>query len=385
MKQKKLLSLGITLLLALSQLFAQKQSLPLTLKSGDWFETGIRVRNVANTFDYNFNVKYEVSSKMPNGNLVFKVSIERMQLKYADAENVWLGYDSYYPRYLENRKKNLTKQIYEITADSHGRISKLKSLSTAQKISFSLISVKTKSPGIKAEFSTDSIFPIAHLKQISETIISSLIVGKDLAKTSALSNSIAGNNITNAVLKLASFKLPKNAVLKGNIANLAKRDSIYAVGDEIFRFNKDGSFSANLAGLNSRRRWIFGEFDKYKTFSVLLEPLDTLIVKADALDFDNTVSFTGNAAAKASLSKDLVAVFDNQWVNKSDYRSKSLNEFLSLQKQGLKDFYVIINKYASRVSPEILNYYRTEFKYVQAGTKLMYLSHYRNYKTQPIF
>ncbi|SDK65802.1 Histidine kinase [Pedobacter sp. ok626] len=379
MKQKKLLSLGVTFLLALSQLFAQKQSATLTLKSGDWFETGIQITSVAHTFDYNFNVRYELSNKMPNGNLVFKVSFERMQLKYADAKNIWFGYDSYYPPYLENRKKKLTKQIYEITADSHGKISKLKSLSTAQKINFSLISVKTRSSGPKAEFTPDSLFPTAHLKQISETIISSLLVGKDLAKTLALSNSTGGDKITSAVLKLASFKLPKNALIKGNIANLPKIDSLYEINHELFRFNKDGSFSANvLVGLNSRSRWIFGQFDEYKTFSILLEPLDTLIVKADALNFDNSLSFAGNAAAKASLSKDLVSVFNHQWVNESNYRSKSLKEFLSFQKQGQNEFDGILNKYADRVSSEILNYCRTDFKYVQAGTKLMYLSHYRN-------
>jgi len=380
MKQKKLLSLGVTLLLALSQLFAQKQGATLTLKSGDWFETGIRISNVAHTFDNNLDVRYEVSNKMPNGNLVFKVSIERIRLKYSDAQNTWSGYDSYYPPYVENRKKNLTKQIYEITADSYGKISNLKSLSTAQKINFSLISVKTKSPGTKVEFSPDSFFPIAHLKQISEAIISALIVGKDLARTLELPNPTGGNNITNAVLKLASFKLPKNVLIKGKIANLSKVDSLYEINHELFRFNKDGSFSTNvLAGLNSRSRWIFGQFDEYKTFSVLLGPLDTLIVKADALDFDNTLSFAGNAAAKAALSKDLVSVFNKQWVNESKYRSKSLKEFLSFQKQGQKDFDDIINRYANRVSPEILNYCATDFKYVQAGTKLMYLSHYRNH------
>lgn len=377
MKQKKLLSLGITLLLTLSQLFAQKQGPALTFKSGDWFETSIRIGNVAHSFDYNLDVRYELSGKMSNGNWVFKVSFERMKLKYSDAKNTWLGYDSYYPIYLENRKKNLAKQIYEITADQHGKISKLRSLSTASKINFSLVDVRTQSSATKEQFLVDSIFPVAHLKQLSEAIIGSLIIGKSWVKTLVLSNSTGGHDIANAVLKSASFKLPKNSLIKGSIANLSKRDSVYAIGDEIFKFNKDGSFSANvLAGLNSRRRWIFGKFDEFKTFSVLLEPLDTLIVKADALDFDNTVSFTGNAAAKASLSKDLVPVFNRQWVNESNYRSKSPEEFLSFQKQGQNDFDAVISKYANRVSPEILNYCRTDFKYVQAGTKLMYLSEY---------
>lgn len=376
MKQKKLLCLVITLLLGLSQLFAQKHSPTLPIKSGDWFETGIRIRNMAHTFDYNFDVRYEVSNKMPNGSLVLKVSFERMRLKYVDAAHTWFGYDSYYPIYLENRKKNLAKQIYEITFDSHGKISKLKSLSTAQKIKFSAISVRTKYSGSRAEFSPGSFFPIAHLKKISETIITSLISDKGLPKTLHLPNT---NNIANTVVKLASFKVPKNAFIKGHIINLSKADSLYEFNREIFRFNKDGSFSTNvLAGLNSRQRWVFGQFDEYKTFSVLLEPLDTLIIKADALDFDNTVSFAGNAAAKASLSKDLVPVFNKQWVNESNYRSKSLDEFLSFQKQGQNEFDGILNKYTNRVSSEILDYCRADFKYVQAGTKLQYFSHTRN-------
>jgi hypothetical protein len=377
MKQKKLLSLGIAWLLALSQLYAQKQSHSINLKSGDWFETDMRISNSAHIFDYNFVVKYEVLNKMSDGNLIFKISIERMILRRSVAGNNWLGYDSYYPPYLENRKTNLRKQIYEITADSRGKVSKVKSMLTAQKIIFSLISTNTTSSVPKVKFSTDSIFPISHLKLISEEILSSLLWGKGQSKTLKLPNFNGGNDIVNAVLKSGSFKLPKNALIKGNIANLSKIDSIYAINDEIFRFNKDGSFSADvLAGLNTRRRWIFGDIDNFKTFSILLGPLDTLIVKADALNFDNTVSFSGNAATKASLSKDLVSVFDNQWINKSNFRSKSPEEFLSFQIQGQKDFDGIINKYAGRVSSELLDYCRLDFKYVQAGTKLMYLSEY---------
>nr|WP_276902387.1 histidine kinase [Pedobacter kyonggii] len=392
MKQKKLLSLGITLLLGLSQLFAQKQSPTLKLKSGDWFETDIRISNLTHTSDYRFDVRYEISSKTQNGDLAFKVSIERMRLKYADANSTWLGYDSYYPPYVENRKKNLAKQIYEITADSQGKVSNLKLLSVAPKASFSVIDVKSKSAALKTEFPTDRFFPTQDLKQISETIINTLLVGKTKVKTVDLSNSAGEKNIANAVILSASFKLLRNAVIKGKITNLAKADSLYGVtnrflNDELFRFNKDGSFSANiLAGPNTRRRWVFGkfdgddEFDGFKTFSLLLEPLDTLTVKADALNFYNTVSFGGNAAAKAALSKDLVAVVDNQWVNKSNYRSKSLNEFIAFQKHGQKDLDAVLNKYANRVPLEILNECRTDFKYVQAGTKLEYFFHQRKLK-----
>ena len=376
MKKKKLLSLGVTLLLGLSQLFAQNQSPPLTFKSGDWFETGIRIRNASRNSDYNFNVRYEVSDKMSNGNLILKVTIERMQLKYADAENNWLGYDSYYPRYLENRKKNLTKQIYETTADSNGKILKLTTLSAAQKFNFSLISVKTNASTPKEEFSSESIFPAVQVKSISETIIGSLISGKAMPKTLYLSNS---SNIANAVLKTASFKLPTNAVIKGHITNITPIDTIYEFDRKIFKFNKDGSFNADvLVGLTTRQLWVMGQFDDYKTFSVYLEPFDTLIVKADRLDFDNTVTFSGSAAAKAGLAKELTPIYNSQWVNESKYRDKSLEEFLSFQKKGQKEFDDIINKYTNRVSSEILDKNIINFKYAQAGTKLQFFSYNRS-------
>lgn len=382
MKQKKLLSLGIILLLGLSQLFAQKQNPISPLKLGDWFETAIRISNLTHTTDYRFDVRYEVLRKTQNGDLAFKVSIERMRLKYAGA-----AYDSYYPPYVENRKRNLSKQVYEITADSHGKVSKLTQLSTASKASFSIIDVKAKSYTPSTEWSVDRFIPTDHIKQISETILNALILGKPIVKTVDLSNANGEKNIANAVLKSASFKLLRNAVIKGKITNLTKADSLYEVNGELFRFDKDGSFTANiLAGPNTRRRWVFGkfdendEFDGFKTFSLLLEPLDTLTIKADALNFYNTVSFGGNAAAKADLSKDLVGVVENQWVNKSNYRSKSLNEFIAFQKQGQKNLDAVLNKYANRVSPEILNECRTDFKYVQAGTKLEYFFHQRKLK-----
>lgn len=376
MKQKKLLSLGVILLLALSQLFAQNQSPPLTFKSGDWLETGVRIRNFSRNSDYNLGVRYEVTNKLPNGNLAFKVTIERMRLKYADAENNCWGYDSYYPKYIENRKTNLTKQIYEITTTGNGKISNITVLSTARKFSFFLISMKTNASFQKEEFSSESIFPAVQVKKISETIISSLISGKAMPKTLHLSDS---DDIANAVLKSASFTLPTNAVIKGHITNITPIDTIYEFDKKIFRFNKDGSFNADvLAGLTTSQLWVMGQFDEYKTFTVQLEPFDTLVVKADRLDFDKTVSFSGSAAAKAQLSKELRPIFNSQWVNESKYRDKSLAEFLSFQKQGQKDFESVINKYANRVSVEIIENNRTNFKVTQAGTKLEFFTHNRN-------
>lgn len=105
-------------MIGLSQIFAQKQNSTSPLKLADWFETDIRIRNLTHTSDCRFDVRYEVSSKTENGELAFKVSIERMRLKYADSDNTWLGYDSYYPPYVENRKKNLTKQIYDLISNN---------------------------------------------------------------------------------------------------------------------------------------------------------------------------------------------------------------------------------------------------------------------------
>lgn len=375
MKQKKKLSLVVILLLTLSQLFAQKQNAPLTFKSGDWLETGIRIRNFSRNSDYNLCVRYEVSNKMSNGSLIFKVIIERMRLKYADAENNWLGYDSYYPRYLENRKKNLTKHTYEITANGLGKISNLKVLSASQKFNFSSISVKNNASTPKTEFSSESIFPIVQVKKISETIMNSLISGKAMTKTLRFSES---NDIANVIFKSASFTLPTNAVIKGHIANITPIDTIYEFGRKIFKFNKDGSFNADvLAGLTTSQMWVMGQFDEYKIFNVQLEPFDTLVVKADRLDFDKTLSFSGSAAAKAGLSKELRPVFNSQWVNENKYRDKSLAEFLSFQKKGQKEFEDIINRYANRVSSEILAENKTKFKFTQAGAKLEFFSYNR--------
>ncbi|RYF25429.1 MAG: hypothetical protein EOO42_03785 [Flavobacteriales bacterium] len=383
MKQKKLLSLGITLLLGLSQLFAQKQN-PTSLKSGDWFETDIQISNSKNTSNHRFDVRYDLSNKSQNGDLIFKVSIERMRLKYADANNTWFGYDSYYPPYVENRKRNPAKQVYQATANSQGKISNIKLLSNAPKPSFFIIDVKEAAYKPKSDGTVEHYLQTENLKQISETIVNALVTSKNVIKTIDLTN-VSEKLTANAVLKSASFKLLRNAVIKGKIINLTKADSIYSITsasfsnqDDIFRFYKDGSFSAEVvADRNSRRRFVFGQFDEFKTFSLLLEPLDTLVVKADANDFDNTVSFAGNAAAKASLSKELVAVFDRNWVNESNYRTKSIEEFIAEQDQGKKDFEAIISKYTNRISAEILSYCRSEFRYIQAGTKLQYVAEYR--------
>ncbi|MFP5081573.1 sensor histidine kinase [Pedobacter sp. JCM 36344] len=372
MKQKKLLSLGVFLLLTLSQLFAQKKNPPITFKSGDWLETGIRIRNLSRNSDYNLRVRYEVSNKLQNRNLTFKVTIERLRLKYVDAENTWWGYDSYYPKYIENRKKNLTKQIYEITTNGNGKISNVTVLSAARKFNFSLITFKTNASFQKEEYSSENIFPVVQVKKISETLMSSLISGKPMPKTLHLSES---NDIANIIFKSASFTLPTNAVLKGHISNITPIDTIYEFDRKIFKFNKDGSFNAGvLAGFTDQQLWVMGQFDEYKTFYAQLEPFDTLIVKADRLDFDNTVYFSGNAAAKAELSKELRPIFNSQWVNESKYRDKSLTDFLLFQKQGQKDFENVLSRYAKDVPVEIIENNRSNFRITQAGTKLEFFT-----------
>ncbi|RZL16835.1 MAG: hypothetical protein EOO89_10960, partial [Pedobacter sp.] len=237
MKQKKLLSLGVFLLLTLSQLFAQKKNQPITFKSGDWLETGIRIRNLSRNSDYNLNVRYEVSNQLKNNNLTFRVTIVRLRLKYVDAENTWWGYDSYYPKYIENRKKNLTKQIYEITTNENVRVSNVTVLSTARKLNFSLITVKTNASFQKEEYSSENIFPVVQVKKISEALLSSLISGKPMPKTLQLSES---NDSANVIFKSASFILPTNAIIKGHISNITPIDTIYEFDRKIFKFNKDG-------------------------------------------------------------------------------------------------------------------------------------------------
>ncbi|MEJ7559320.1 MAG: histidine kinase [Pedobacter sp.] len=372
MKQKTLLSLGVFLLLTLSQLFAQKKNPPITFKSGDWLEASIRIRNLSRNSDYNLRVRYEVSNKLKNRNLTFKVTIERLRLKYIDTDNTWWGYDSYYPKYIENRKKNLTKQIYEITTNGNGKISNVTVLSTARKFNFSLITVKTNASFQKEEFSSENIFPVVQLKRISETLMSSLISGKPMPKTLHLSES---NDIANLIFKSASFTLPTNAIIKGHIANITPIDTIYEFDRKIYKFNKDGSFNAGvLAGFTDQQLWVMGQFDEYKTFYAQLEPFDTLIVKADRLDFDNTVSFSGNAAANAELSKELRPIFNSQWVNESKYRDKSFTDFLLFQKQGQKDFDNVLSRYEKHVPVEIIENNRSNFRITQAGTKLEFFT-----------
>ncbi|TKC08690.1 sensor histidine kinase [Pedobacter frigoris] len=376
MKHKKLLSLAIILLLTSPQmLFAKKGEPVLRLKSGDWFETDVQVTDVSRTMDYNFNIRYEVSEKSADGNLVFKVSFDRMNLKTSTGANRWVGYDSYYPPYLENNMKSLTKQVYELTTDVSGKILKLKSLSYPQKIDFTLISVKSRRSDPIITFSPDSILSKIHLKQISEAIVTSLMSGKTAKEIQlSLKNAVGGDYLANAYVKSASFSLPKNAVIRGNIAHIAEGDSLY-INDELIKFDKDGSFTANiLVDPKSMTSLFFGKGANLKTLDVFLKPSDTLLIKADALDFNKAVSFSGNCAAKAALSKELKAVYEDQFVtNENNFKAKSPEEFISFQKKGKDDFDAILKRYKNRVSSEVLNHYIAEYSYVQGRTKLEYI------------
>lgn len=375
MKHKKLLSLAVILLLALPQLlFAKKKEPTLRLKSGDWFETDVQVTDVSSTMDYNFNIRYEVSEKSADGKLVFKVSFERMDLKTSLGENRWAGYDSYYPPYLENSGKNLTKYVYKLSTDANGKILKMASVSSPQKVKFTLISVKPKRPDPFVGYYHDRVLSEIHLKIIFEKILTSLISGKFTNRINlVLPNSTGENFPANAVLSLASFNLPKNVLIKGVIAHVAAGDSLY-INDQLFRFNKDGSFTANIfVKANSVTNLFFGKGDNLKNLDFIMEPSDTLLIKADALDFNNTVSFSGSAAAKAELSKGLKPIYERQLLKKEDDSPKLPEEFIAFQKKGEHDFHTLIQRYSMRVSAEILNHYVTEFKYIQGARKIGYV------------
>jgi hypothetical protein len=339
MKQKKLLMAAVLVLLWLPQLlFAQKNNSLIRLKPGQWLEmqvTNLRTTSDGSTF-YRYELRYVLKKIQADGSRDFAVTVQRTRIQSAPGGS-WVGYDSYYPPYLQNRPI-VNKPSFQFSTDKNWKITNLKSMAEIAMVPLYEMLPRKKSGGSSLE-----IMPV------DTSAINNI--------TDALISGRRDNGYIIADLVAASFPLPDNMVIRGKLVNFPANSKPflnlnYVEGEKNLQFKPDGSFFFSFV-MDKRNPIRFTYSDGMNSYSIgtHVDAGDTLVLQADARDFVGTAQFVGNKTADANLGIKLYALsakykaqaeaiaFDDQGpINLMELQKKQHAEFVALAKPLYMDF-----------------------------------------------
>ena len=331
MKQKKHLTITFILLIWLPQLvLAQKENPLAKLKSGQWLEMQVtNLRTLDLSTIYTYELRYVLKKIQANGSRDFHVTVQRMGIQSAFPKGSWVGYDSYYPPYLQNRP-HVNKPSFQFSTNKDWKVTNLKALAEIATVPLYEMLPRKKSGGASME-----IMPVdtSAVHQITEA----LITGR------------RDNEVVQATLIAASFPLPDNMVIQGKLTNLPTNTkpylNIYYVADEKnLQLKPDGSFSYSFV-MDKRDPISLTYSDGRNSYSIstYADFGDTLVLQADARDFVGTAQFIGDKAAGANLGMKLFALGAKykEQAEAIAFDDKGMVNFLELQKKQHAEFVAV--------------------------------------------
>ena len=358
-------------------LFAQAEPVLLKMKPGDWIDVGTKSKEMINALGgqlqlRRYDIKYRLKNVEANGSRNYELIVERSRVKGSFPPDVWMGYDSYYPAYLQSNQETLAKPVFALKIAKDGKIASLKA---------------------SDEIRLPTMYPI-QVQRTVNGILSATAPAVDTGFVKLLSQAIIKNTASTAefswLFTAASFPIAKNALVRGKISNLTdsvkSRLQLYAAGiGEEAVFEKDGTFSMPLLLSQGRDvSFTYESSPKHLNVSLFVEPGDTLVIDADGKNFESSIRFSGKAAQTAALALDL-AILSRTWRTPElphgvvDF---SLDDFMKEQLQDKASFDLLLARYKGRVSEEAWNYYYYRFTYGQARAKLNFLQKTK-YRSSP--
>jgi len=349
---------ALLLLLWLPQmLLAQKNNSLGKLQSGQWLE--MRVTNLRTTSDmssiYTYELRYVLKKIQADGSRDFHVTVKRIGIQSAYPKGSWVGYDSYYPPYLQNRPV-VNKPSFQFSTDKNWKIRNLTSMAEIAPVPLYEMLPRKKSGGASIE-----ITPVD--TSAMNNITDALISGR------------RDNGYIIADLIAASFPMPDNMVIRGRLMNLPANSKSYlnlnyAAGEKNLQFRSDGSFSYSFVmDKHDPIRLTYSDGMNSYTISTYVDSGDSLVLHADARDFVGTAQFIGDKAADANLGIKLYALgtkykeqaeaiaFDDEGpVNFMELQKKQHAEFVALAKPVYRDFSYHKMKHLVEQAQAKLNY-----------------------------
>jgi two-component sensor histidine kinase len=402
-KTKITLILGWLLLLS-SNLSAQKSEGRFNLKEGDWFEVQVE-QNYNSTFKSKDQLKkyllngstsllnYQMKKQLANGNQEYTIRLDHFKNK-KKYDNVYFGYDSYYPLFEENKTNPEIKNQFSLEVTPAGKIIRLTPFKNnkASQISLTEISSshRTNNTTNYLEEMIDSsmiiIFSNYLMLPVSDT-------NKILYTTESRVPLIIDKPELQMRITDASFPLITNAIILGHIKeqinqevkiSMIGENSDYFFPEKHFKTQSNGSFNCPIflkRPLHLRIQ--IGD----QSLTTFMEPGKTLNISAignQALEIQHNQYadtkpneyytpgwkksdyFKDNAAYNTMLSNELDQ-YRSGFSSETDIQSVITND-----KKTKQAVYQLIESYRGKASDECIRYFQSDFKYFLSVAKLYF-------------
>jgi hypothetical protein len=418
MKQKKLLTMAMALLLPL---LVSAQNPFLKLKPGGWFEVQVNIDGTnikdqstrSNRMDgisngkNQYYIRYVLAEKLPGGHELYNASIERIKLKVNDIPSGTIfGYDSYYPPYLQSYSSAAGRLAFSVEINGQGNVVKV-DVHDQDNLTVTLSEITPK----KLVNSTATIDILAYreelLTDITNLVTTTVKQGNMQVLNGAPIKGLKGIKSAVSILTVAaSFPVPKNVVIMGKILNAVKtfnKPEIYTDQGTI-KLAKDGSFKIEMLLAEARPvLFIYGK-NPMSAIKPFITPGDTLTITANGQEpediqtvirheqdllyggsFSETVKYQGHGATDATIDPIFTKLAIAQGINYPAWEKAvagSTESFIEFQQVGKTAFDAAMDNYKGKASKIALDYYRTEWMYLQAEAKLYFLFR-KNYLYSP--
>lgn len=386
--KKTIILLSILLSLLSDYLFAQSQEGLFPLKEGEWFEVQFELKNGAS-----YLLNYQLEKLLTNNNQQFKIIMEHVEIKKKYG-NKWVGYDSYYPTFEENRTNPEIKNEFTIEISPKGKIVSLipSANNKSPKINLTEIgsSYQAMSMVTYSESGSDSIMVDyfssiliraalgeGNCPLISDCKVPLLIKAPDLQMT----------------LTDTSFPISKNAMIQGKVKdqsnkeiviNMIGKNSDFYFPEKKFRAKNDGSFTCPIflkRPLHLRIR--VGD----SALTTFMEPGDTLNISAIGhqvrpIQYNQYADTKPNGYYSPDLNKSDYfggsAAYNTMLSNELDQFRTGFSGDLEVQEVIKKREFIVqnvnstIESYRGKASEECIRYFESDFKYFIAVAKLYF-------------
>jgi hypothetical protein len=226
MTQKKYLLILFLWMFSLSGALKAQHAIPVKLKTGDWFsiQYQTKMRSRVLNLDNSYAITYRLTHQEPSGHRIYKVTVDRTIIRQWLMTNPILGYDSYYPPYVQNQAAVPAKAYFLVKTDYNDKIIQVTVTGKIPRAMLTEIILKRNSMNLTGEqnaYGTDIV------NTVTTEILNSIRLGKSLVphkKVNLQKGIVQEHSIT---LTGASFKTP-SAERGGSITSSTNGEALVA-------------------------------------------------------------------------------------------------------------------------------------------------------------
>jgi two-component sensor histidine kinase len=376
------------LLFLSSNLIAQKSEGRFRLKEGDWFEVQVE-QNAGSTYLLNYQLKKQIT----NGNQQYNIRLDHFKIKKKYGRD-YVGYDSYYPTFEENKTKPELKNQFSLEVTPTGGIGRFTPSKNNKSSKIELTSISPSNGSDVYTTYQDDMADSLMIHYISSILLlpaseSNMI----LYPTESRVPMMVKLPDMQMFLTDASFPLTNNAIIKGRLKDQADQEiTIRMIGDNSdyyfpekqFLTQRDGSFNCPIF---LKRPLHLRVQVGNQTLTTFMEPGSALNISAighQAREIQNNQYadtkpneyyspgwkksdyFSDNAAYNTMLSNEL-----DQYRNGFMFMS-DVNTVMLKGKETAQAVNKLIDSYRGKASEACIRYFQSDFKYFLAVAKLYF-------------